>query len=77
MSWPEPVRRVAAVLEQAAAEARLEEFPDGAPTAEAAARGGKLAQIVRSEFRVVPSSVGGTCQCANQPLAPADALRLI
>ncbi len=50
MSWPEPVRRVAAVLEQAAAEARLEEFPDGAPTAEAAARalGCKLAQIIRS-----------------------------
>jgi hypothetical protein len=50
MSWPEPVQRVAAVLEQAAAEAWLEEFPDGTLTAEAAARavGCKLVQIVRS-----------------------------
>jgi len=50
MSWPEPVQRVEAVLEQAAAEARLEEFPDSTPTAEAAARavGCKLAKSVRS-----------------------------
>jgi hypothetical protein len=50
MSWPEPVQRVAAVLEQAAAVARLEEFPDGTPTAEAAARavGCKLAEIERA-----------------------------
>ncbi len=50
MSWPEPVQRVAAVLEQAAAEARLEEFPEGTPTAVDAARaaGCKLGQIVKS-----------------------------
>ncbi len=37
-SWPEPVERVAAVLREAGAEARLEEFESGTPTAEAAAR---------------------------------------
>ena len=50
MSWPEPVQRVASVLEQAAAEARLEEFAGGTPTAVDAANaaGCKLAQIVKS-----------------------------
>lgn len=37
-SWPEPVERVAAFLREAGAEARLEEFESGTPTAEAAAR---------------------------------------
>lgn len=37
-SWPEPVERVAAFLREAGAEARLEEFGSGTPTAEAAAR---------------------------------------
>ena len=48
--WPEPVVRVAAVLERAAAEARLEEFPEGTPTAVDAARavGCRLGQIVKS-----------------------------
>ena len=47
-AWPEPVERVAAVLREHAVDARLEEFPDGSPTAEAAARavGCKLAEIV-------------------------------
>lgn len=49
-AWPEPVERVAAFLREAAAEARLEEFPEGTPTAEDAARavGCRLAQIVKS-----------------------------
>lgn len=49
-SWPEPVERIAAVLRAAGAEARLEEFPAGTPTAEAAAEavGCTLAQIVKS-----------------------------
>lgn len=49
-TWPEPVERVAAVLRAHAVEARLEEFPDGSPTAEAAARavGCTLAEIVKS-----------------------------
>ena len=48
--WPEPVERVAAYLRVSAAEARLEEFPEGTPTAEDAARavGCELAQIVKS-----------------------------
>jgi prolyl-tRNA editing enzyme YbaK/EbsC (Cys-tRNA(Pro) deacylase) len=49
-AWPEPVERVAAFLREAAAEARIEEFPDGTPTAEDAARaaGCRLGQIVKS-----------------------------
>jgi prolyl-tRNA editing enzyme YbaK/EbsC (Cys-tRNA(Pro) deacylase) len=50
MEWPEPVRRVADVLRNEAAEARLEEFPDGTMTAAAAAEavGCDLADIVKS-----------------------------
>src|SRR5206468_5078776 len=49
-SWPEPVERVAAVLRAAAVDARIEEFPEGTPTARAAAEavGCELAQIVKS-----------------------------
>jgi prolyl-tRNA editing enzyme YbaK/EbsC (Cys-tRNA(Pro) deacylase) len=48
--WPEPVERVAAVLLAAAVDARLEEFPDGTPTATDAARavGCTRAEIVKS-----------------------------
>ena len=48
--WPEPVERVAAVLRERAVDARLEEFPDGTPTAAAAARavGCERSQIVKS-----------------------------
>ncbi len=49
-SWPEPVERVAAFLREAGAEARLEEFKSGTPTAEDAARaaGCSVDQIVKS-----------------------------
>jgi len=49
-AWPEPVARVSAALREAGAEARLEEFPGGTPTAEDAARavGCELRQIVKS-----------------------------
>ena len=49
-AWPEPVERVSAVLRQAGAEARVEEFATGTPTAEDAARavGCELRQIVKS-----------------------------
>jgi prolyl-tRNA editing enzyme YbaK/EbsC (Cys-tRNA(Pro) deacylase) len=49
-AWPEPVQRVAAFLREAGAEARLEEFSTGTPTAEAAAEaiGCPLEQIVKS-----------------------------
>ena len=48
--WPEPVERVAAVLRQARSDARIEEFPEGTPTASAAAKavGAAEAQIVKS-----------------------------
>lgn len=48
--WPEAVERVAAYLRDAGAEARLEEFPAGTPTAADAARaaGCDLSQIVKS-----------------------------
>ena len=49
-AWPEPVERVAAFLREAAAEARVEEFSHGTPTAEAAARavGCEPGRIVKS-----------------------------
>ena len=49
-SWPEPVERVADFLRKAGAEARLEEFESGTPTAKAAAEaaGCSLDQIVKS-----------------------------
>jgi Cys-tRNA(Pro) deacylase len=50
MVWPEPVERVSAVLRAAAVEARIEQFPEGTPTAQQAARavGCELSQIVKS-----------------------------
>ena len=49
-SWPEPVERVSSFLRQQGVEARVEEFPEGTPTAADAARavGCKLGQIVKS-----------------------------
>ena len=49
-AWPEPVERVSTFLRAAGAEARIEEFPEGTPTAAdaAAAVGCELAQIVKS-----------------------------
>src|SRR5438477_10427617 len=48
--WPEPVERVTSYLRDAGAEVRIEEFADGTPTAQAAARavGCELAEIVKS-----------------------------
>jgi Cys-tRNA(Pro) deacylase len=48
--WPEPVERVSAFLRDAGAEARLEEFESGTPTARDAAKaaGCELEQIVKS-----------------------------
>ena len=49
-SWPEEVERVAAYLRESGAESRVEEFSEGTPTAEDAAKavGCELAQIVKS-----------------------------
>jgi Cys-tRNA(Pro) deacylase len=48
--WPEPVARVAEVLQRAGIDARVEEFSEGTPTADAAAKavGSSRAQIVKS-----------------------------
>jgi Cys-tRNA(Pro) deacylase len=48
--WPEPVARVAEVLQRAGIDARVEEFAEGTPTAGAAAKavGSSRAQIVKS-----------------------------
>jgi prolyl-tRNA editing enzyme YbaK/EbsC (Cys-tRNA(Pro) deacylase) len=48
--WPESVERVSAVLREAAVDARIEEFPEGTPTAREAAQaiGCELGQIVKS-----------------------------
>ena len=48
--WPESVERVAAALRQARIDARIEEFPEGTPTAEATAKavGCATGQIVKS-----------------------------
>jgi prolyl-tRNA editing enzyme YbaK/EbsC (Cys-tRNA(Pro) deacylase) len=49
-AWPEPVERVSSFLRDAGAEARIEEFASGTPTAQAAAEavGCELDQIVKS-----------------------------
>lgn len=49
-SWPEPVERVSSFLREAGADARIEEFAEGTPTAAdaAAAVGCGLDQIVKS-----------------------------
>ena len=49
-SWPEEVQRVAAFLRESGAESRIEEFSEGTPTAEDAAKavGCELPQIVKS-----------------------------
>ena len=49
-AWPEPVERVSSFLRESGAEARIQEFPEGTPTAQdaAAAVGCDLDQIVKS-----------------------------
>ena len=49
-AWPEPVERVSSFLRDSGAEARIQEFSDGTPTAAAAAAavGCGLDQIVKS-----------------------------
>ena len=50
MSWPPEVERVARAIRDASVEARIEEFPEGTPTAADAATavGSDLADIVKS-----------------------------
>ena len=58
MEWPEQVERVAAFLRETGAEARIEELPEGTPTAQAAADavGCTLGQVVKSIVLVCDAS---------------------
>ena len=57
-AWPDPVERVAAFLRETGAEARLEEFKAGTPTAEAAAEAAiELARAWGSQIVVLCAAV--------------------
>lgn len=76
--WPEPVERVAAYVRAAAADARIEEFGEGTPTAEAAALavGCGAAEIVKSlvfvcDERLVLALVPGDRRASAEKVAAA------
>jgi prolyl-tRNA editing enzyme YbaK/EbsC (Cys-tRNA(Pro) deacylase) len=76
--WPEPVERVSSFLRESGAEARIQEFPDGTPTAQAAAEaaGCDLDQIVKSLVficgdRPVVALVPGDRRCDPAKVAAA------
>jgi prolyl-tRNA editing enzyme YbaK/EbsC (Cys-tRNA(Pro) deacylase) len=80
--WPEPVERVTAFLREAGAEVRVEEFSEGTPTAQAAARavGCELAQIVKSlvfdcDGRPVVVLVPGDRRADSEKVAEAAGCR--
>ena len=77
-TWPEPVDRVATFLRDAKAEARIEEFSQGTPTAEEAAKavGCDLSQIVKSlvfdcDGRAVVVMVPGDRRADRRKIAAA------
>jgi prolyl-tRNA editing enzyme YbaK/EbsC (Cys-tRNA(Pro) deacylase) len=81
-AWPEPVERVAAVLRARGLDARLEEFPQGTPSAAAAARavGCDASQIVKSlvfvcDMRPVLALVPGDRRADAAKVAAAAAAR--
>ena len=65
--WPEPVERVADFLRAARAQARIEEFPEGTPTARGRRAGGRLRARRRSSSR--------SCSCATAARRRAGAGR--
>jgi Cys-tRNA(Pro) deacylase len=65
--WPEPVERVAAFLRERGAEARIEEFPTGTPTAQDAARA-----IGCTPDRIVKSLVFECGKAAVLAMVPGD-----
>ena len=68
-AWPEPVERVSAALRAAGAEARIEEFAAGTPTAEdaAAAVGCELRRIVKSLLFDCDGSLGARARPGRPP----------
>jgi prolyl-tRNA editing enzyme YbaK/EbsC (Cys-tRNA(Pro) deacylase) len=78
VSWPEPVQRVADFLRDAQAQARLEEFSEPTPTAEAAAKaaGVDSSQIVKSlvfvcDGRPVVAMIPGDRRADREKIARA------
>jgi Cys-tRNA(Pro) deacylase len=76
--WPEPVERVSAFLRAAAVNATVQEFPEGTPTARAAAEavGCDPAQIVKSlvlicDGAAVFALVPGDRRCDESKVAAA------
>ncbi len=77
-AWPEPVERVSSFLRESGAEARIQEFPEGTPTAQdaATAAGCELGQIVKSlvlvcDERPVVVFVPGDRRCDPDKVAHA------
>ncbi len=77
-AWPEPVERVSSFLRASGVESRIHEFPEGTPTAEAAAEaaGCELEQIVKSlvlvcDERPVVALVPGDRRCDPDKVARA------
>jgi prolyl-tRNA editing enzyme YbaK/EbsC (Cys-tRNA(Pro) deacylase) len=77
-AWPEPVERVSSFLRASGVESRIQEFPEGTPTAEAAAEaaGCELEQIVKSLVlvcgeRPVVALVPGDRRCDPDKVARA------
>jgi prolyl-tRNA editing enzyme YbaK/EbsC (Cys-tRNA(Pro) deacylase) len=84
MPWSPEVERVAAFLRSAAVDARIEEFADGTPTAQAAADavGCELAQIVKSVVLVcdgayVLALVAGDRRADREAIATALPAQLV
>ena len=74
-AWPEAVQRVTSYLREARAEVRVEEFPEGTPTAKDAARavGCELGQIVKSVI-LVDGDEPLLCLCAGDRRVAIDRL---
>ena len=82
-AWPDAVERVTSYLRETRAEVRVEEFPEGTPTAKDAARaaGCELAQIVKSLVfdcggRKVVALVPGDRRADSEKIARAAGARL-
>ena len=83
-AWPDAVQRVTAYLREARAEVRVEEFPEGTPTAKEAARavGCELGQIVKSlvfdcDGRSVLVLVPGDRRADSDKIARAAGARFV
>ena len=78
-AWPEPVERVSSFLRESGAEARIQEFDDGTPTAAdaAAATGCGLDQIVKSLVLVCDDKPVVALVPGDRRLDPAKVARAL